>query len=50
MQYFFQQRIMYFLLFQDPQIFPDPHYFKLKTLENLWFSDIFRGYRKRPVA
>ena len=22
----------------------------LKTSENLWFSDVFRGYRKRPVA
>ena len=24
--------------------------FPLKTLENLWFSDVFRGYRKRTVA
>ena len=23
--------------------------YSLKT-ENLWFSDVFRGYRKRPVA
>ena len=22
----------------------------LKTPENLWFSDVFRGYRKKPVA
>ena len=22
----------------------------LKTSENLWFSDVFRGYQKRPVA
>ena len=22
----------------------------LKTSENLWFYDVFRGYRKRPVA
>ena len=22
----------------------------LKILENLWFSDVFRGYRKRPVT
>ena len=22
----------------------------LKTSENLWFSDVFRVYRKRPVA
>ena len=22
----------------------------LKTSENLWFSDVFKGYRKRPVA
>ena len=22
----------------------------LKTSENLWFSDVFRGYRKRPVT
>ena len=22
----------------------------LKTLENLWFSDVFRGYQKRSVA
>ena len=22
----------------------------LKTSEHLWFSDVFRGYRKRPVA
>ena len=25
-------------------------YTPLKTSENLWFSHIFRGYRKRPVA
>ena len=24
--------------------------YPLKTSENLWFSDIFRGYRKRPLA
>ena len=24
--------------------------FRLKTLENLWFFDVFMGYRKRPVA
>ena len=24
--------------------------YSLKTLENLWFSDVFRGYRKRPVT
>ena len=22
----------------------------LKTSENIWLSDVFRGYRKRPVA
>ena len=22
--------------------------YPLKTLENLWFSDVFRGYQKRP--
>ena len=22
----------------------------LKTSENLWFSDAFRGYKKRPMA
>ena len=22
----------------------------INTLENLWFSDVFRGYRKRPVT
>ena len=25
-------------------------YAPLKTSVNLWFSDVFRGYRKRPVA
>ena len=25
-------------------------YTPLKTLENLWFSDVFKGYRKKPVA
>ena len=25
-------------------------WYPLKTSENLWFSDVFRGYRKRPVA
>ena len=24
--------------------------YTMKTLENLWFSDVFRGYRKRQVA
>ena len=24
--------------------------YPLKTLENLCFCDLFRGYRKRPVA
>ena len=24
--------------------------YPLKTLENLWFSDVFRGYTKRPVT
>ena len=24
--------------------------YPLKTSENLWFSDVFRGYRKRPVT
>ena len=24
--------------------------YPLKTWENLWFSDVFRGHRKRPVA
>ena len=24
--------------------------YPLKKSENLWFSDVFRGYRKRPVA
>ena len=24
--------------------------YSLKTSEHLWFSDVFRGYRKRPVA
>ena len=24
--------------------------YPLKTSENLWLSDVFRGYRKRPVA
>ena len=27
-------------------LFPYP----LKSSENLWFSDVFRGYRKRPAA
>ena len=25
-------------------------YFPLKTREKLWFSDIFKGYKKRPAA
>ena len=24
--------------------------YPMKTSENLWFSDVFRGYRKKPVA
>ena len=24
--------------------------YPLKTSQTLWFSDVFRGYRKRPVA
>ena len=24
--------------------------YPFETSENLWFSDVFRGYRKRPVA
>ena len=24
--------------------------YPLKNLENVWFSDVFMGYRKRPVA
>ena len=24
--------------------------YPLKASENLWFSDVFKGYRKRPVA
>ena len=24
--------------------------YPLKTLKNFWFSDVFKGYRKRPVA
>ena len=24
--------------------------YSLKTSENLWFSDVSRGFRKRPVA
>ena len=27
-----------------------PFLYPLKTSQNLWFSDIFRGYGKRPVA
>ena len=33
-------------LFHATGLFPYP----LKTSENLWFSDVFRGYRKRLVA
>ena len=25
-------------------------WYPLKTSENLWFSDVFRGYQKRTVA
>ena len=28
----------------------DLFFYCLKTLEDLWFSDVYRGYRKRPVA
>ena len=28
----------------------DIYLYPPKTSENLWFSDVFRGYRKRPVA
>ena len=27
-----------------------PFLYLLKTLKNLWFSDVFRCYRKGPVA
>ena len=27
-----------------------PYLYSLKTSENLWFFDVFRGYRKRIVA
>ena len=27
-----------------------PFLYPLKSSENLWFSDDFRGYGKRPVA
>ena len=33
-------------LFHTTGLFLDP----LKTSENLWFTDVFRGYRKRLVT
>ena len=36
----------YFNLFHVTVLFRYP----LKTSKNLWFSDVFSGYRKRPVA
>ena len=43
-----QTRVCQLLLnpFHDTPLF----LYLLKTSENLWFSDVFRGYRKRPLA
>ena len=32
--------------FHTSGLFPYP----LKTSENLWFAEVFRGYRKRPLT
>ena len=37
-------------IFLHPFHATDFFVYRLKTQENLWFSDVFRGYRKRPVT
>ena len=34
----------------DPIHVTDLFLYALKRSENLWFSHVFRGYRKRPVS
>ena len=38
------------MFMMDPFHANDLFLYPLKTSENLWFSDVFRGYRKRPMA
>ena len=38
--------ILYFNPFQATGLFLYP----MTTSKNFWFSDVFRGYKKRPVA
>ena len=37
-------------IFINPFQATDPFLYPLKTSENLWFSDVFKGYRKRSLA
>ena len=37
-------------IFSNPFHATDLFWYPLKTSENLWFSDVFRGYQKRLVA
>ena len=46
----FSDILLWFILFVNPFHVTGVILYPLKTSENLWFSDIFRGYRKRPVA
>ena len=39
-----------YLLFNNPFHASGLFLYSLKTLENHWFSNVFRGYRKGPVA
>ena len=40
------RRFFMFIPFHTTGLFP----YLLETPKNLWFSDVFRGYRERPVA
>ena len=44
----FSDILLWFILFVNPFHVTGVILYPLKTSENLWFSDIFRGYRKRP--
>ena len=46
----FSDILLWFILFVNPFHATGVILYPLKTSENLWFSDIFRGYRERPVT
>ena len=39
-----------FFLDINPILANDSFIYPLKTLENLWFSDVFRGYRNKTLT